>query len=124
GQARQLCEVDLSLQLVPATIAKRVAEVAGEFHEEVGVQARYRLRILDRQVELLARVAAEKRFAAGDPHDAVVRRKRSEIPESLRQECLTRTAQRLPMSRNGEPRGIAPYEIQQHWTQSGYSVRS
>ena len=80
--------------------------------------------IFNRQEELLARVAAVKRLAAGDPDDAVVRGKRSETPEGCGQECFTRDVQRLPMRRNGESGGIAADEIQieSRNTQSGCSV--
>lgn len=120
GQAGQRCEADFGFQLVPATVAKRVGEVAGEFHEKVGVQARVRMRILNRQQELLTRVAAGKWLAAGNSDDAVVWGKRSETPESFGQECLATEAQRCPMRWKGESGGIAPLEI--HNAQSGCSV--
>ena len=107
GQTRQRCQSNLRLELVTSTIAKRIVEVAGEFHEQIRVQAGFRMRIFDRKKYLVARIAAGKGFETSDACHTVVSRKRSEILKSFGQKRLACVAQRRGMRGNRKTRRIA-----------------
>ena len=59
-QLRQYRQPHLSLHHVPGTIANYIVEIAREFHEQVGMQARLWFVIYDGQPQLAARSTARE----------------------------------------------------------------
>ena len=93
-QPRQRGEADFGFELVLAPIAEGIGEIARHLDEEIGVKRRVGPLVLDRQEQLLARVAGVAGLDGEDACDGIVGAQRSEGVERARQEIGAGCAQR------------------------------